>query len=127
MYQDDSFFTLSGSGQVGLVLLSVILTILTLLAARRGTLGRPLWLRLAIAGAVFVLFVWLSPQVYYSYYRAIIPGLPSQWVIQSSPDLFETIRLLLFQSKASLSDHGKGVLGWLIVLAVVLPRRFDRR
>lgn len=127
MYEGDSFFTLTLAGQAGLAVLSLVLTaamvLLTLVAAP----GRRVWFRVLVAVGLFHAFVWLSPQVYYTYYRAIIPGLPLQWVIGQLPGVEETARLLLFMARDTLSDHGKGVMGWVMLLAALAPTRLFRR
>lgn len=122
-YAEDSFHTLSPGGQIGLVALSVILSLacLALLwwAGRR--LSRVQRVLLAIV--LFAGFVWLSPQVYYEYYRLIIDGLPAQNVIRQPPDAQSLLRLMTFRSAATLSDHGKAVLGWALIAQAVLQRR----
>ena len=77
MYESDSFFTLSVGGQIGLAALSLVLSVLVLWAVRRGTRGLPRLSRLGgcVSVARFWLFVWLSPQVYYQYYRLIFDGI----------------------------------------------------
>ena len=122
MYQGDSFFTLSTAGQAGLAALSLILSVAILVLTRRLAGGRPLIWRIAIWALLFFLFVWLSPQVYYTYYRMIIPDLPLQWVIRW-PDVPETLALMAFMAGDSLSAHGKGVLGWAMLAAAVWPVR----
>ena len=114
MYQGDSFFTLDSGGQIGLAVLSAVLSIAMLLLTWRLAAGRrPIW-RVVIWGLLFFLFVWLSPQLYYTYYRMIIPGLPLQWVIPW-PDLMEPVALLTFTAGESLSAHGRGILGWAML------------
>ena len=117
MYQGDSFFTLSTGGQIGLAVLSVVLSIAMLLLLRRLVRGRSPIGRIAIAALLFFLFVWLSPQAYYTYYRMIIPGLPLQWVIHW-PDVVEPFALLIFSAGDSLSAHGRGILGWAMLASV---------
>ncbi|MEM8658818.1 MAG: hypothetical protein AAGF22_12060, partial [Pseudomonadota bacterium] len=63
-----------------------------------------------------------SPQIYYEYYRLVLDGLPAQWVIRL-PDPAWLLRLVTFQDRATLSDHGKGLLFWLLVLFAVRSRR----
>ena len=125
MYGGDSFFTLDIPGQLGLVALSLVLGILMILLTRHLTRRANRVLRIATWAGLFAGFLWLSPQVYYAYYRAIIPGLPVQWVIRSWPDVFEALRLLLFIDDHNLSAHGRGVLGWLMLVTalLVLPGR----
>ena len=114
MYRGDSFFTLDSGGLIGLAVLSAVLSIAMLLLTRRLVAGRrPIW-RVLIWGLLFFLFVWLSPQLYYTYYRMIIPGLPLQRVIPW-PDLMEPVALLTFTAGESLSAHGRGILGWAML------------
>ena len=122
LYDGDSFFTLSTTGQVGLAVLSLVLTGLVLAALwvfpRRGVV--------IFAVILFWLFVWVSPQIYYSYYQQIIPGLPTQIVVGDPPGSDFVIGLITFSGEANLSDHGKGVLFWLM-MAVALIRRVGPR
>ena len=87
MYQNDSFFTLSIPGQIGLAVLTIVLSLVMLLLAYRLGRGRAAWVKVLISVGLFVGFVWLSPQAYYTYYRTIIPSLPLQRVISSLPSL----------------------------------------
>ncbi|MEO0820358.1 MAG: hypothetical protein AAF074_08025, partial [Pseudomonadota bacterium] len=90
--------------------------------ARRALLGGLLGL------ALWWAFLWLSPQVYYTYYRAIIPGLPLQVVIRSPPTPGDALGLLTFTGEDSLSAHGRGVLGWgMLVTGGMAGRRAARR
>lgn len=118
MYQNDSFFTLNTGGQIGLAVLSAVLALGMLLLTRRLAITRTPARRVAVWALLYFLFVWLSPQLYYTYYRAIIPGLPSQWVIPW-PDVLEPLALLTFTAGDSLSAHGRGILGWaMLVMAL---------
>lgn len=122
-YPDDSFFTLSLAGQVGLALLSCLLAVGTvLLVWRVSRRGVPV-LRLLMGLAVFWVFVWLSPQVYYGYYLLIFDGLPLQWVVQNPPSLVHVAELLGFAAQEDLSHHGQGVLGWLCIGTALWPER----
>lgn len=78
--------------------------------------GRRLGLRLLIGLVLFVLFVWLSPQIYYQYYRLIIDGLPAQFVIGWPRGAAHIAELLLFQAEENLSAHGQGLLGWALLV-----------
>jgi hypothetical protein len=120
MYRDDSFFTLSGGAQIGLALVSFLLVWVALQLVFSLTRGRPLWLRFILAALLFVAFVWLSPQVYYAYYRALIEGLPAQWVI-SAPN-WDPLHYLSFTGPRNLSAHGQGLLGWAMLALAVLRR-----
>lgn len=116
-YDGDSFFTLSLMGQVGLAALSALLTALTIWLSWRIGRRRRLVTRILNALAGLYLFTWLSPQIYYGYYLMIFDGLPLQIVIQTPPSPSGVALLLTFQANASLSDHGKGLLGWLLIAA----------
>jgi len=122
MYESDSLFTLSGPQIAGVLAVSALLA--TALAAALGLLFRRLRstaARIALAVLALWLFVWLSPQAYYTYYRAVIPGLPAQWVIGVPPGPERIARLLAFSARATLSDHGKGLLGWGLLLWAAAP------
>jgi hypothetical protein len=74
MYDQDSFFTLGVLGQLGLLAISVSMLIITTWAVMR---IRAFWFtKLVIALIGFYLFVWLSPQIYYTYYLFIFDGSP---------------------------------------------------
>lgn len=116
MYEGDSFFTLSSGGRLGLVVLSVVLAICWLVLAQ--------WIRRqsasmiigAIASlALFWAFVWLSPQLYYTYYLAIVPDLPWQVVVKVPPGIDVLASLMLFRDQQSLAAHSAGLLGWALL------------
>lgn len=116
MYDGDSFFTLGLGGQIGLVILTIVLSILTIMLTHRvATMIR--WKVWAVVSALtlFWLFIWLSPQVYYFYYLMIIPDLPWQIVVNWPPPQGESlVDLILFRGDGTLSNHGKGVLFWVM-------------
>ncbi len=123
MYDGDSFFTLSNSSQIGLALLSLSLTVVCLIATGRlfrliPKRGLPARLAARLGVAVFVtwLFVWLSPQIYYLYYLTIFDGLPWQIVVQNPPEFHAILQQVTFSGPATLSDHSKGLLAWLLIL-----------
>ena len=115
MYNEDSFFTLSIPGQIGLVVLSRGLMLLCLWLAHVLGRGRRRALRLWLAFIIFWAFLWLSPQAYYAYYMTLFDGLPLQNVIKSPPGLSTIVSLLTFTDAPNLSNHGKGVLGWVLL------------
>lgn len=123
MYREDPFFTLSMGGQVGLAALSAVLTLLTVYAAaspfRKFQFDNgcvQLLSRLAVAVFLLWSFVWLSPQVYYLYFQMIFSGLPWQVVIKEPPGPGSIAGLLLFRGDTTLSNHSKGLLGWMLLL-----------
>jgi len=123
MYDADSFHTLTVPGRVGLVILSITLSGALLWAGWRLMAGHSFALRIALALGLFFAFVWLSPQVYYTYYMTLFEGLPWQSVIKQPPGVERLLRLLGFQGPQTLSAHSQGVLGWgLIALAVFKAR-----
>ena len=83
----------------------------------------PWWARLGLAFALFWLFLWLSPQFYYTYYRMVIPGLPAQIVIQDPPSLRLFAETLTFTHRTTLADHARGFVGWVLLAATLWPRR----
>lgn len=119
MYDGDSFFTLSIAGQIGLAVLSIMLAAICLFVQIR--FGRGFW-GIALAAVLFYGFVALSPQIYYAYYRAIIEGLPAQWVTRV-PSSTRILELATFQEK-NLSAHSQGALGWALCLISLV--RFRR-
>lgn len=123
MYAEDSFFTLGMGGRIALVGLTLILSLLCLWLIWYMTEGIGRVARVLIAVGVFYLFIWLSPQVYYMLYWVIGDGLPLQWVVQSPPNPLKLFQLMTFTDRTTLSDHGQGVLGWLMIVTGLLQRR----
>ncbi len=122
MYREDSFFTLTIGGQIGLVALSLVLAVVFIYICWRTTRGKAAWLRLAIALFLFMLFIWLMPQVYYTYYIFLL-GVPWQVVIQPPPTPRDLIRILFFAENTNLSFHAQAVIGWvLIILGLFRPQ-----
>lgn len=117
MYSRDSFFDLTPWGQVGLAAISLTLFALMIFLSRKLLRPYGTWLRVVGALVLFWIFVWVSPQIYYTYYRMIIPDLPLQWVIWPPNTPGEALRMLIFSYRANLSAHGQGVLGWAVIAA----------
>lgn len=115
LYERDSFFDLSLWGQVGLTFISTCLAVMMILSARRLLRRHPVPWRIAGALLMFWLFVWLTPQVYYEYYRTIIPDLPLQWVIRSPPSALRVLETLTFRGPQTLAQHGQALLGWILI------------
>ena len=123
MYEGDSFFTLGLLEAAGLLVVTALLALGMLALARRFRRGR-LWRRLVAAVVLLWLFLWLSPQVYYAYYQLIFDGLPVQIVIGWPPGAEAVLRRLVFAGPATLSAHGQGVLGWVLVVVAVRRSRW---
>ncbi len=122
MYSQDSFHTLSAFGQVGLLVLSAALSGALIVLVWRLAAGRALMVRLLLALLLWVGFIWLSPQVYYTYYLFLFDGLPLQWVARG-PQPGALARLLAFSGPATLSAHGAGLLGWAMLGCAAAARR----
>lgn len=127
MYLEDSFFTLNPPQQIGLIAVSVNLTLISLWLLYRVTRVWPFWGRLLAGFALFYLFVWVSPQAYYQYYRLIFFDLPQQLVIKGAPSPDRIFRLLSFRAEANLSAHSQGLLGWGLMLFALVRRKLPRR
>lgn len=123
MYKHDSFFDLTSWGQVGLACISLTLFLMMLFLAHNLLWRVPILVRVLGALVLFYVFVWVSPQVYYLYYRMVIPDLPLQWVIWPPPEPTKALRMLVFQWRDNLSAHGQGLLGWGM-LVTIWPRKW---
>lgn len=119
MYHEDSFFSLSVLGQIGLGLLSLILSVTVLLISWRIMKGRKFIVRVGIGIIVFFLFVWLSPQIFYTYYIFIFDEVDWQNVIKRPPAFTALAEFVFFQGRTTLSAHSKGILFWMLILTAV--------
>ncbi|PTX58006.1 hypothetical protein C8N43_2682 [Litoreibacter ponti] len=127
MYLEDSFFTLNPPQQVGLIAVSVNLMLISFWVLRRLSRIYSVWVRLPMALALFYLFVWVTPQAYYQYYRLIFLDLPQQLVIKGAPPLSRIVELMTFRAESNLSAHSQGLLGWALVLFAIFWRKPVRR
>lgn len=123
MYAEDSFFSLTQAGRVGLLILSTFLFVMMIYLTRLVTTGWSWPVRLMLALVLLWLFMWLSPQVYYFYYGFLFEDLPRQWVVGYPPPLGKTLRLITFTGPANLSNHGQGALGLLMVCVALARKR----
>jgi len=122
MYQQDSFFDLSGWGQVGLACISLSLFLVMVFGTWALLRRQRMWVRIIGALFLFWLFVWASPQIYYQYYRVLIEGLPAQWVISPLRYPFRAIELLFAQGPSNLSAHSQGIMGWCLIAVQFIKR-----
>ena len=122
MYKFDSFFDLSFWERVVLVGISTVLFLMMLFAARALLKGRSIWIIIPGALILFWLFVWVSPQIYYTYYRMIIPDLLLPCVIWPPPGPGEAFWMLIFQGPQNLSAHSQGLLGWSLLIVPFLKK-----
>ena len=123
MYAEDSFFSLTQFGRIGLLAVSGILFVVMIYLTRLFVTGWAWPVRLMLALILLWLFMWLSPQLYYFYYGFLFEDLPRQWVIGAPPPLGKTIRVITFTGPADLSHHGQGALGLLMVIAALGRKR----
>lgn len=123
MYDGDSFYTLTAIGRTGLVILSITLTAALLWLASMLMKRLSLPFRVVVALILFFAFVWLSPQIYYTYYMTLFDGLPWQIVVKDPPSLRRLFGLLTFSGQANLSAHSQGVLGWLLLALALFLRK----
>ena len=137
-YPGDSYWTLTWVGHAGVVAISLVGIAAFFLALAAKT--RLLW-RITSDGpgvvgilcdslvglAAYAVIFSLSPQAFYGFYRLIIPGLPSQWVIKS---LLDTDRLAMVARLAPdgrLADHLAGITLWAIIPFTVWLHMRHRR
>ena len=126
MYDGDSFFTLTMAGRIGLVVLSTVMFLGTLYLFHRASRRVGRLLGIAIAVVFLWLFVWLSPQIYYLYYMLIFDFLELKRIPDWPPDPIEIARLLFFIDDFNLSKHGKGILGWIMIVMAIWPNLWKR-
>lgn len=135
-YEGDSFHTLSVPGRTGLALLSLILAIgLASLAVGKTMLlyrsieswPLPGFLTIVVLDglanlSLFWLFLWLSPQLYYTYYLILFDSLVWQWVVKAPPGPGVVFDVIAMPRSGNLSGHGLGLLGRaLLLLSITAP------
>ncbi len=143
-YPGDSLFTLDPGARAGLVAITLGLALLGVWAAyllarlMSGRTLRPALRTLGLAanlgvtlGAYTACYL-LSPQLFYAYYRTIIPGLPEQWVLRGGAQLDRLASAISLQAGDSIAAHTAGGLFWLLagftisIHAVAWPPRRTR-
>ncbi len=122
MYAGDTFFHLSPVGQIGLGLLSVFLASIYILGFIKISTRFAMIVKVPLAIVLLWFFIWLSPQIYYLYYRMIFDTLPLQWVIQTPPSILSLLEIIFFFGDSTLSAHSKGILFWLMIGACIIRR-----
>lgn len=128
-YSEDYLFNLSTRQIIGLVLITSGFVVLLFLACtvsshflcRWGNQVLPRWLMVLMC-TVFALLLCaialaLVPQLYYLYYRWIIPGLPAQWVPVGDLSLTRLWQYFLLSADGTTTDHAKGSTVWLCTCA----------
>lgn len=122
-YAEDTFFHLAPWARVGLVAaaLGMALVLVALLWPAMRRTGS-VWLRILLALLGLWLFLWLSVQGFYAYFRVEIPGLPEQWVIAwPPPGPGRLVEILSFTGKVSIAEHARAALGWGLIAWAVWP------
>jgi hypothetical protein len=123
MYENDSFLTLSIIEHIGLLSVTLVLSIALIWLFWKTIYWVNVWLRPFFALMFLYLFIWLSPQIYYLYYLVIFDFLDFKNVIHSPFNPLTLFNLLTFTESGKLADHGKGVLGWILIALSFLHLR----
>lgn len=131
-YPGDSLFTLEPAEIAGVIAISLTLITLffwllslVLTPLANAVAGNPpARAGAAIAGLAGSLLLFgvshtVSPQIYYTFYRWIIPGLPDQWVIKTWLDFERLAGAAALAPDGSLSAHLTGVTIWCVAIFVV--------
>ena len=127
MYNNDTFFHLTFTGQTGLAFLSVVLGILVVWLFHKISSRFGLPVKVLTAFVLLWGFVWLSPQLYYTYYLFLFDGLPVQNVIHPPPMPHELLPIIMFTGERTLSDHSKGTLFWIMIGISLWSRFYPKR
>lgn len=123
MYENDSFLTLSIAERIGLLCVTLVLSAFLIWLFWLTIKRLNIWLRPLLALVFLYVFIWLSPQIYYLYYLVIFDFLEFKNVIHPPFNPTTLLNLLTFTESGKLADHGKGVLGWiLIILSFLKPK-----
>lgn len=131
-YPNDSFYTLSVPGAMGLALITTTLLLLILLASWFTT---HFWAKQSVGysvlfkGCFFLLntlliivayqfFLVIAPQIFYTYYQFIFSDLPVQWVIKpiTVDKLLERFSL---HPDGSIADHLASFTLWVLIFNTV--------
>ena len=121
MYTNDSFYALTNPQQIGVVILSLSMFTILVWATRALTKNKGLALKIIIPLGLFYLFVWLAPQIYYTYYFLTFDNLGMQNVIKAPPNPIDIVKFLSFQDRATFSAHSKGLLGLTMIAISIAP------
>jgi len=122
MYSEDTFFHLTVPGRIGLVFLSLMLSLFTIGLYWKISNRFKLPIKLLLTLVFIWAFIWLSPQVYYLYYIQVFSNLPLQSVIQAPPSVLKTVQTITFTGKSNLSNHGKGLVFWAMMIIALNPK-----
>lgn len=130
-YPGDSLFTLEPLEIVGVVAIALFLIFLflcllsaPLVRIAKSVAAAPLaraetWCTALVgAGLIFGISFTVSPQIFYAFYRQIIPGLPDQWVIKTWLDWDRLTGAAALAVDGSLSAHLTGLAFWTVLILV---------
>lgn len=115
------------SDRLAVLCVSLILTLGLFMLAWWLMRTRPVRLRALIAILLWVAFIWLSPQIYYTLYVFILDGLIWQNVIQWPPAPEFLFSILAFTERPNLSFLGQALLGWGLLALALWPLRYGWR
>lgn len=125
-YPTDSYWTLRAGGRAAVAAISTVGIAATflglswktsrILRRKRGSTATA-WalIDIALGLLIFAVVFSVSPQVFYSLYRVIIPGLPQQWVIDGLLDQDRLKMIAVVAPGGSLADHLAGIALWATV------------
>lgn len=121
-YPNDSLFTLSAAKAAGVVAIALTLLLgffwvlsvglVSVAPSFAGSIIRKalgVSLATGLGWTAFAVAFTLSPQVFYTYYRTIISGLPNQVVVRPSAVPERLMKALSFADSGALSAHLTGI------------------
>lgn len=125
-YPDDTFYHLTRWQRLGLATISSI-GLATLVAASWGLTHwwqrwchqrtrSGLTFNLLVVAIGFWMVLSVAPQLYYGYYRTVMPGLPGQWVVHHPLPLGDYLRLYAFPGRGPMADHFAALAAWVLLL-----------
>lgn len=131
-YPGDSFWTLASIGRLGVVAISITglgaLAVFNywksgvILRRKQNRMRVAIWvLDCGIGVAAFGVVYVISPQIFYTLYQMLIPGLPNQWVIDNAARWDNFIAIMIPQNGAPMADHLAGVaIGGIVFFTTYL-------
>lgn len=119
----ESFYALTPLGRIGLLTLSVALCVAMIFLTRVIVTGWPLIARVMLSLILLWAFIWLSPQVFFSFYSLFFDEVPKGWVVKGPPPIGMAIRVITFTGPADVMHHAQGALGILMVFSAIVAKR----
>ncbi len=125
LYPEDSFHTLNLLPAFGLAALTLITTVALLAASWFATarlkrkFGKYPVIVIGLDLVSTLLLFWIvlsfTPQIFYSYYTIVMPGLPAQWVVHGLLPFNDYLKVLKILPDATLASHTAGLTGWVLL------------